>query len=96
MSWELPLQPRRSRCQDLSAESTVSGSVSAGNEAAVYAALQAEILTVDVEMGDAVAEGDVLCTLDVSTYQDNLSTLQPTIRQLSPATRARKPSLKSS
>ncbi len=62
--------------QDLSAESTVSGSVSAGNEAAVYAALQAEILTVDVEVGDAVAEGDVLCTLDVSTYQDNLSTLQ--------------------
>lgn len=65
--------------QSIAAESTVSGSVAAGNEVAVYPALQAEVLTVPVEVGDAVQAGDILCTLDVSSYQDQLTTLQTSL-----------------
>ena len=62
--------------QEISAESTVSGTVSAGNEVALYTALQAEVETVPVEVGDLVSAGDIICTLDVDTYKDNLATLQ--------------------
>ena len=58
----------------ISAESSVSGQVAAGDQQAVFVALSAQCRDVYVEVGDAVSAGQVLCTLDISSTLDNIKT----------------------
>ena len=58
----------------ISAESTVSGQVAAGDQESVFVALSAQCKDVYVEMGDTVTAGQALFTLDISGTLDNIQT----------------------
>lgn len=51
----------------ISAESTVSGKISADNEATIMVATSAKCTAVYAQAGDTVAAGDVICTLDLGS-----------------------------
>ena len=61
---------RRTLVESVSATGKVASSESKTVTALVTGV---EIKTVDVEVGDTVAEGDLLCTLDTSTLEQNLA-----------------------
>lgn len=58
----------------LSAESTVSGEVAAGEQTSAYVGLSALCTEVYVEVGDTVKKGDLLCTVDLSNLWANYDT----------------------
>ena len=53
--------------QDVAAENTVSGQVTAGSETSVYVTSSAKCTAVYVQAGDAVKAGDVICSLDMES-----------------------------
>lgn len=58
----------------ISAESTVSGQVAAGDRESVFLALSAQCKDVYVEVGDTVSAGQTLFTVDISSTLDNIQT----------------------
>ncbi len=60
----------------MASESTVSGTVAASAVTDVYASITAQIQTSPLKVGDTVHAGQTVCTLDVSSYRDQLVSLQ--------------------
>ena len=58
----------------ISAKSTVSGQVAAGEQESVFVGLSAQCKDVYVELGDDVTAGQKLFTVDVSSVLDNIKT----------------------
>lgn len=58
----------------ISAKSTVSGQVAAGEQESVFVGLSAQCTDVYVELGDDVKEGQKLFTVDTSSVLDNIKT----------------------
>ena len=58
----------------ISAENTVSGQVVSGGQESVYVALSVRCTAVNVEVGDTVSAGQILCTLDIAATQANYNT----------------------
>lgn len=58
----------------ISAKSTVSGQVAAGEQESVFVGLSAQCRDVYVEQGDTVTEGQRLFTVDTSSVLDNIKT----------------------
>lgn len=58
----------------ISAESSVSGQVAAGQQESVFVAVSAQCKDVYVEVGDTVSAGQTICTLDISSTLDNIQT----------------------
>ena len=58
----------------ISAESTVSGQVAAGDQESVFVATSAQLKDVYIEQGDTVTAGQTLFTLDITSTLDNIQT----------------------
>ena len=58
----------------ISAESSVSGQVAAGDQESVFLALSAQCRDVYVEVGDTVSSGQTIFTVDISSTLDNIKT----------------------
>ncbi|WRS27569.1 HlyD family efflux transporter periplasmic adaptor subunit [Oscillospiraceae bacterium MB08-C2-2] len=71
--------------QDLVSLINVTGSVKSANVSNVYSTLPYPISTVEVEVGDVVSEGDLLCQLDTASLKLDISKLQATINSAAQA-----------
>ena len=61
---------------DLAATASASGKVTARREATVAVDVPGVVTRVDVRVGDEVAAGDILLTIDATTYELNLATAE--------------------
>ncbi len=59
-----------------------SGSIEAANEEQVTADYSLKVDKVDVEVGDTVAKGDVIATLDTDSIEDQISLLQQSLTEV--------------
>lgn len=64
---------------DLSNSVSVTGTVESDNTVNVYTTLNYPIQTVAVEVGDKVAEGDLLCQLDTKNLEANIAKSQASV-----------------
>jgi|GEM_PF-327644 len=71
---DVAVEIQRVERRSISAESTVSGQVAAGEQESVFVAVSAQCKDVYVEVGDTVSRGQTLFTLDISSTLDNIKT----------------------
>lgn len=69
-------------CRDISNHINVSGNVESENLVKVTSKLNAKVLTLNVELGSHVKEGDVLCVFDSSELQQQYDSLLETQNNL--------------
>lgn len=77
------IQLEEVRKQDLSDSISLTGSVSGETKINYSSSASAEFLTVDVEVGDEVKEGDVIATLDKKAIQAQIDALEKSISNAS-------------
>lgn len=65
--------------RDLSDTISLKGTIAGSNSVNVMSQAAAEITAMNVQVGDIVSEGDVLCTLDSAAIQENLTKLQESV-----------------
>lgn len=65
--------------RDLSDTIALKGSISGVSSTNVTSKAVSEITSINVQVGDIVAEGDVLCTLDATSIEENIADLEKNI-----------------
>lgn len=65
--------------RDLSDTISLKGTIAGSNSVNVMSQAVAEITAMNVQVGDVVSEGDVLCTLDSAAIQENLTKLEQSV-----------------
>lgn len=65
--------------RDLSDTISLKGTIAGSSSVNVMSTAVAEITAMNVQVGDLVQEGDVLCTLDSASIQDSISDLEKSI-----------------
>lgn len=65
--------------RDLSDTISLKGTVAGSSSVNVMSTAVAEITAMNVQVGDIVQEGDVLCTLDSASIQDSISDLEKSV-----------------
>lgn len=65
--------------RDLSDTISLKGTIAGSSSVNVMSTAAAEITAMNVQVGDIVQEGDILCTLDSASIQDSISDLEKSI-----------------
>lgn len=81
VSNQVEIEPVQKR--DLSDAISLKGSISGASKVNVTSKALAEITAMNVQVGDIVKEGDVLCTLDSASIEEQISELEKTLSNAS-------------
>lgn len=65
--------------RDLSDTISLKGTISGASSTNVTSKAASEITAINVQVGDIVKEGDLLCTLDATSIEENIADLQKTL-----------------
>lgn len=65
--------------RDLSDTIALKGSISGASSTNIVSKAVSEITAVNVQVGDVVKEGDVLCTLDATSIEESIADLEKTV-----------------
>ncbi len=60
----------------MATENRITGTLQSGKAESVYVALSARVSSVSVEQGNSIKKGDVICTLDLSSFHNNYELAQ--------------------
>lgn len=69
--------------RDLSDTISLKGSISGASSTNVTSKAASEVTAVNVQVGDIVKEGDLLCTLDTASIEENIADLEKTLSNTS-------------